>query len=192
MLLNLSPDHSPPSDWVTRWARQRPAGTALDLACGRGRHARWLAEQGWQVTAVDRQADCVASLPAGVKALVADLEDGPWPLAGRRFDLVVVTHYLWRPRFADLLGCVAEGGWLIYETFSHHQARLGRPSRAEFLLQPAELLRLAAPLEVLGFEDGLLGSPPRAIQRLCARREAPGAPPVHLPSAGDLGPSALG
>ncbi|MBX3638818.1 MAG: methyltransferase domain-containing protein, partial [Rubrivivax sp.] len=51
----------PPSPWVTRFAPLvRPGGTVLDLACGSGRHVRWLAAQGFAVTGVDRDAAAVA------------------------------------------------------------------------------------------------------------------------------------
>jgi SAM-dependent methyltransferase len=158
-----------PSPWVRRWAHLiRPGGTALDLACGSGRHLRWLAAQGLAVTGVDRDAGALAPLQALGETLVADLENGPWPLAGRRFDAVVVTNYLWRPRFADLLATLADDGVLIYETFAAGNAALGKPSRPDFLLQRGELLRLAAGLQVVAFEDGRLDDPPRCVQRLAA------------------------
>ena len=158
-----------PSPWVRRWAHLiRPGGTVLDLACGSGRHLRWLAAQGLAVTGVDRDADALAPLQALGETLVADLENGPWPLAGRRFDAVVVTNYLWRPRFAELLATLADDGVLIYETFAAGNEALGKPSRPDFLLQRGELLRLAAGLSVVAYEDGRLDDPPRCVQRLAA------------------------
>src|SRR4051812_21474336 len=110
---------APPSDWVTRWAPLLPpAARVLDLACGHGRHVRWLAAAGHHVTAVDREAALLAPLADLAETLQADLEGGPWPLPGRQFDAVVVTHYLWRPLFPALKAAVANGGLLIYETFA--------------------------------------------------------------------------
>lgn len=162
-----------PSSWVTRWAATVPQpGTALDLACGAGRHLRWLAARGHRVTGVDRDAAALASLGELGELLLADIENGPWPLAGRQFDLVVVTNYLWRPLMPEILAAVAPGGLLIYETFAAGHERLGRPSRPEFLLQPGELWRLVqGPLQVLGYEDGRLDQPPRRVQRVAAVRE---------------------
>jgi SAM-dependent methyltransferase len=159
-----------PSDWVRRWAPLiRPGGTVLDLACGSGRHARWLATQGLRVTGVDRDAAALQPLAAMAETVVADLEDGsPWPLPGRRFDAVVVTNYLWRPLWPQILAALAEGGVLIYETFAAGQQGIGRPSRPEFLLQPGELLRLAAALHVVAYEDGFVADPPRFVQRIAA------------------------
>lgn len=160
-----------PSDWVQRWAPLLPAGaTVLDVACGSGRHLRWLAEQGFQVTGVDRDEAAVAPLRALGEIVVADLEAGPWPLPGRRFDAVLVTNYLWRPLWQPLLASVAEGGLLVYETFADGQQAYGRPSRPEFLLRPGELLQVCAGMHVLAYEDGLLPAPERRVQRIVARR----------------------
>ena len=161
-----------PSPWVVRWASQLPAGsTVLDVACGSGRHLRWLTERDLRVTGVDRDAQALDSLSDLAEVLVADIETGPWPLQGRKFDAVVVTNYLWRPLLPTLVAAVAPGGLLIYETFGAGNARFGRPSRPDFLLQPGELLQATQGLRVLGYEDGYLEPPPRLVQRICARRE---------------------
>lgn len=159
-----------PSDWVLRWAPLIiPGGTALDLACGSGRHVRWLAAQGFRVTGVDRNVEALAPLAEVAEVITADLEaDGPWPLAGRRFDAIVVTNYLWRPRFADLLSLLADDGLLIYETFAAGNEALGRPARPDFLLQRGELLQRCAGLRVVAYEDGRLDNPPRCVQRIAA------------------------
>lgn len=161
-----------PSDWLLRWAHLLPAGASvLDLACGSGRHVRWLAERGFRVTAVDRDAGAVAPLHTMAEVIVADLEDGgPWPLGERRFDAVLVTHYLWRPLLPTIVAAVAPGGCLLYETFTVGQESIGRPSRPDFLLQPGELLRATAGLAVVAYECGRLDGPPRYTQRIVASR----------------------
>jgi len=159
-----------PSRWVTRWAPLIAAGgTVLDLACGSGRHLRWLAARGWRVTGVDRDAAAVQPLREVAQVVVADLEDGsPWPLAGRRFDGVVVTNYLWRALLPRLAESLNPGGVLVYETFADGQQHFGRPSNPEFLLRRAELLEAFADLWVVAFEDGLESDPDRRVQRLVA------------------------
>ena len=80
--------------------------SVLDLACGRGRHALLLAEQGHRVEAVDRDADALAEIcgqDARSRTRQADLEGGPWPYHGRVFDGIVVTNYLFRPLLPMLL-----------------------------------------------------------------------------------------
>lgn len=166
---------SDPSAWVVRWAERIPAGgDVLDVACGGGRHARLLAGLGHRVVAVDREP-LIREWLAGVAAeiVVADLEQGPWPFADRRFDGVVVTNYLWRPLFPALLEVIAPGGVLIYETFAVGNERFGRPSNPEFLLRPGELLDLVRGCgRVLGYEDDYVDRPkPALVQRICLRRE---------------------
>ncbi len=181
---NLSHMHQDaPSVWVRRFsALVSPAGSVLDLACGHGRHVRLLAGMGHAVEAVDRDAEALAGLAslAGVTISHADLENGPWPYAGRKFDGIVVTNYLHRPLFPRLVEALADGGVLIYETFMSGNARFGRPSNPEFLLQPNELLEVfASQLHVVAFEQGELAQPkPAVVQRLCAVR---GAGPSRLP-----------
>ena len=175
-----------PSEWVCRWTHlisdTRPGGPkALDLACGHGRHTRWLARQGCHVTSLDRDPNALASLTPlapQVRTLVADIENAPWPLPAQAFDAVVVTNYLWRPLWPHILNSLAPGGVLIYETFAHGNATVGKPSRPDFLLQPGELLKVCSGLRVVAFEDGFLREPERYVQRIVAI-----APPLnHTPS----------
>lgn len=166
---------SEPSDWITRWAHlAAPGATVLDLACGHGRHLRWWAARGHAVTGVDRDAEALEGLTGLGETIVADIENEPWPLAGRQFGVVVVTNYLWRPLLSAIVASVAPGGLLLYETFADGHAALGRPSRPDFLLKHGELLRAAAGLRVLGFEDGLLSQPARCVQRIAALRPLDG------------------
>ena len=173
-----------PSPWVQRWSHLVPAGgRVLDLACGSGRHVRWFAERGCRVTGVDRDTAALAPLAALAETVVADIENGPWPLAGRRFDAVIVANYLWRPLWPAIMDSIAEGGVLLYETFARGNETVGKPSNPHFLLEPGELLRAAAMLRIVAFEDGLLAPPERFVQRIAAVRErgAPGQPPRRYP-----------
>ena len=154
-----------------------PRGTVLDVACGRGRHARWLEGHGFRVTGIDRDAEALAVCGAS-EPLQCDLEAAAdprdaWPVAGRTFDAVVVTNYLHRPLFPLLFDALAPGGVLLYETFAVGQAAFGKPRNPDFLLRSGELLARCAALSVVAFEDGLTGTPPQAsIQRICAVRDA--------------------
>jgi SAM-dependent methyltransferase len=165
-----------PSSWVVRFAPLiKPGGQVLDLASGYGRHARHLAALGHAVLAVDRDAAALATLGgiagiASIETQAVDLEQGTWPFAAQRFDAIIVTHYLHRPLFADLLAALQPDGVLIYETFAAGNAAFGKPARPEFLLQPDELLQwLGSTLRVAAFEQGQVTSPfPAVIQRICA------------------------
>ena len=161
--------------WVQRWSHLvGPGATVLDVACGSGRHLRWFAQRGCTVTGVDRDEDALALSRGIAETVLADIESGPWPLAGRRFDAVVVTNYLWRELLPTLLASVAEGGVLIYETFSAGNESVGKPSNPKFLLRPGELLLVAQGLRVVAFEDGFAADPDRCVQRLVAVRERAG------------------
>ncbi len=151
----------------------------LDVACGRGRHARWLEARGHRVTGVDRDADALAGSGAS-ETVLHDLEAAPvgigWPLGERRFAAVVVTNYLHRPLFPSLIDALLPGGVLLYETFADGNAAFGRPANPAFLLEPGELLRRCATLAIVAFEDGLVAVPrPASIQRICAVRHGPDA-----------------
>ncbi len=164
------------SAWVQRWSHLvAPGASVLDVACGSGRHLRWFAQRGCHVTGVDRDEAALAASQGIAQTVLADIEAGPWPLPGRRFDAVIVTNYLWRDLLPTLLACVADnGGVLIYETFSAGNERVGKPSNPKFLLRPGELLQAIQGLRVVAFEDGFATDPDRHVQRIVAVRERAG------------------
>jgi SAM-dependent methyltransferase len=129
---------------------------------------RWFAERGHTVKGIDRDPLALSQAAEHGEAIAADIENGPWPMGERQFDAVVVTNYLWRPLWPQLLASVKPGGVLIYETFAHGQASVGRPSRPEFLLQPGELLRMCAEWHTVAYEHGVLSEPTRFVQRIVA------------------------
>lgn len=164
-----------PSAWVRRFAPLIPAGgRVLDLACGGGRHTRFLAGLGFPVEAVDRDVEALAALQGidGVTTRQADLEGGPWPYYNFAFDGIVVTNYLFRPLLPLMINALAEGGVLIYETFMEGNDRFGKPANPAFLLRSGELLEVVRRrLTVVAFEQGEIERPrPAMIQRLCANR----------------------
>ena len=103
-----------PSPWVARFAERLPKGPVLDLACGGGRHLRWLLAQGRSVVGVDRDLSGLRDLSdPRLELIQADLEAGPWPLGERRFAGVVVANYLWRALLPRIVASVAPTGLLI-------------------------------------------------------------------------------
>lgn len=171
-----------PNPWILRFAPLVPAGAAvLDLASGGGRHGRLFLERGAKVTFVDRDVSLLADLSGAAEIVPVDLESGsPWPLGGRAFAAVVVVNYLFRPLMPLLLGAVAPGGVLLYETFAQGNERFGRPRNPDFLLRPGELLTaVAGALQVVAYESGIEEGN-RVIQRICAVRSAD---PMPLPFA---------
>ena len=162
-----------PSPWVRTCVDSlaaagavKPGLRALDLACGGGRHALYLASLGYSVHAVDKNTP-ETEWPANVQFECMDLEQPDWPLTGQKYDLIVVTNYLHRPHFENLLANLkSEHAVLVYETFMDGNAKFGSPRSPDFLLQPGELLSRLSGLTILRFEQGLRGTTsPAMIQR---------------------------
>lgn len=165
--------HAVPSPWIARFAPLiLPGARVLDLACGQGRHSRFLAARLCDVVAIDRDSQALVAL-AGVPrvtTIAADLEGGPWPLSGQQFDAIVVANYLHRPLFPKLLDALAGDGAFLYETFAAGNEAYGRPSNPDHLLAADELLSLLRErLTIVAFEQGRVGGArPAVMQRIAA------------------------
>jgi SAM-dependent methyltransferase len=154
------------------------SGRALDVACGRGRHALWLAAKGLDVTAIDRDAAAIAHLndaadQSGVRITtdVVDLETDPPPwLGSHAYEVVLVFNYLHRPLLPALREAVKIGGRIFYQTFTRRQAERGRPTNPAFLLEDGELERLMAPFTILRSRAGDIDG--RFIASIVAERDA--------------------
>ena len=174
---NPSHQNMRPLDWVVQHAGQIAApGHVLDVACGRGRHTRYLLSLGYRVTALDRDTGALSDLAGcpNLRIMENDLEDGsPWPVAGEVFEGIVVSNYLYRPLYDALVNALATGGLLIYQTFSDGNAAYGRPRNPNFLLRENELLDVFSQrLTVLDFDQGYTDYPsPAVIQKICCRKQ---------------------
>ena len=177
-----------PSAWIARFAPLvAPNARVLDVAAGRGRHARFFAQRRAHVTAVDVDANALATLAGtpNVTTRIADLERGAWPLGGETFDAIVVTNYLHRPLLPHLLAALASDGALLYETFAAGNEAFGRPSNPAFLLRENELLDAVRDhLTIVAFEQGMMTELERraVVQRIAAVGRARRWPPA-LPLA---------
>lgn len=140
----------------------RPAGSALDLAGGVGRHAIWLAQRGWRVKLLDisevgiRQAEENAArtgTASSISVKACDLSTAQ-ELGREQYDLVVVFFYLQREVFPALATAIKPGGFLIYKTYTTEQKNFaGGPSHPMFLLEPNELLHVFPSLRVLHYHE---------------------------------------
>jgi SAM-dependent methyltransferase len=167
---------SQPATWLTENVGLiRDRGLVLDVACGRGRNARFLATSGFSVVAVDRREEAIRELRLWVRAAgvhvetrVLDLETDRPPIEQNRFDAVVVINYLYRPLMPVLIEALAPNGVLIYETFTIGQAQRGHPRNPAFLLRDRELRDLVKPLEILRWREGDVDG--KLVASIVARR----------------------
>jgi tellurite methyltransferase len=182
---------SEPASIVCELLPLLPAGPALDMACGTGRHALLLAARGQRVTAVDFSGAALDILEArarrkhvpvrridilhdakrpvrgSIELLQADLEGIHLP--ERRYDLILCIHYLQRSLFPWMARALRPNGVLLIETFTRAQLEFqGGPRNPAYLLEPGEL-RVAFPeLSVLFYRELLAG---QGISSLVAKKQ---------------------
>jgi tellurite methyltransferase len=157
------------SGWDERYRSDEPAGepvpllvetasalqpgTALDLACGSGRNAVWLAVQGWSVTAIDgapAAIDLLRRRDAGIEALVADLEKAEYRIEPSSWDLVVISYYLQRDLIGPAKAGVKPGGVLLAIVLLTRPGEEPTYKRAK----PGELQTYFLDWEILHYREG--------------------------------------
>jgi len=153
-----------PCEWlVAHSALLAGGGRALDVACGDGRNALYLAQLGYMVDAIDvsdvaidalRRTTEQRGLTMTIVPRVVDLEREPLP-AGL-YDVIVVTNFLQRDLFAPLQDALAADGLLVFETLARcHVDELGHSFNPAYLVAPGELARAFGRLELLAQHEGV-------------------------------------
>ncbi len=153
-------------------------GPILDAAGGDCRNSVFMAKENVDVICFDISEE---SLDKGRRSAEkekvklrfrrVDLEeDGVNPLPENAYGGIMIFRYLHRPLIPCVRKALIPGGLIVYETFTAEQARFGKPSNPDFLLQPGELKLFFADWEILHYFEGLLDDPPRAVARLVARK----------------------
>lgn len=152
-------------------------GKALDIACGKGRNAIYLAQRGFAVTALDISSVALAEgrQQAQQQDLRIDWQNRDLATAvldHTAFDLIINFNYLERSLFGSMRQAVKTGGHVIFETFLIDQAALGHPKNPEFLLQQNELLDCFRGFRVLFYREGKFVDGNAAAFRaaICAQR----------------------
>lgn len=158
----LHPFPDRPAEWLVAHRDLLTGdGRALDVACGDGRNALYLAQHGYVVDAIDASDVAIDALRAAaqerhlaITPLVVDLEREPLPPGP--YDVIVTMNFLQRDLFGPLQEALAPGGLLFYETLSHtHVTQLGNSFNPAYLLDGGELLRAFRGLEVIEHFEGV-------------------------------------
>lgn len=166
-----------PTPLVVSAAGRLPPGRALDLACGAGRNALYLASCGWQVTAVDGAGAAIEILRERARerglnldARVADLESAQFQIELETWDLICDCYYLQRDLLPLMRGGVRPGGIVIVIVHLADPGEPAAPTRAV----PGELRRLFADWQILHYYEGAPADAAhkRAVAELVARRPA--------------------
>jgi SAM-dependent methyltransferase len=139
---------SEPAELLVDAASALPAGRALDLACGAGRNALWLASRGWEVVAIDGASEAIRLVreqDAAIDARVLDLEAiDRLPFEDASFDLVAILYYLHRPLFAEAKRIVRPGGTVVCAV----------RMRGTYRVAPGELARAFEDCEIVRCTEG--------------------------------------
>ncbi|MDT8321130.1 MAG: methyltransferase domain-containing protein [Xanthomonadales bacterium] len=168
-----------PSPLLQAWVDRIPRGRALDVACGAGRNALFLATEGFEVDAVDISAEALQrgrqlAEQSGLKVnwIRHDLDE---PLSvDPGYVLIVVTRYVNLPLIRQLTGSVEPGGFLICEEHLRSDANVGGPTNPAFRVVPGSLKTAAGDLRIRFFDEGVLNDPdgrPMALARLVAQHQ---------------------
>jgi tellurite methyltransferase len=157
---------------------------ALDLACGAGRHALYLAECGFAVIAVDKSTVAVdiARQNAAIRNLdvdlrVADLETGEFRLNAHSFDLICDFFYLQRDLFAPIRDALRPGGLFVAAIHMFDSNPAVKEMNPDFLLHTDELKTEFENCEILHYRetdgfDEATQKPTRRAAELIARMRA--------------------
>jgi tellurite methyltransferase len=136
-----------------------PPGRALDIACGSGRNAFFLAEKGFKVTAIDispvglaHGARLVSERSLSIIWRQADLDSIRLPAAA--YDLVVNINYLQRALISQIKSALKCGGFVVFETYLIDQQAIGHPKNPHYLLAHNELLERFRDFRVLYYREG--------------------------------------
>jgi tellurite methyltransferase len=163
-----------PHPLLAKTAASLPPGRVLDLACGTGRNALWLAQHGWSVTAVDGSATAIEILRSraggagvAIDAQVADLENAGFTIEPAHYDLIAMCYYFQRSLIEQCKQGLVPGGAMIAI------ALLIEPGKelSTFRLRQGELRGYFADWDILDYREGA-DAWEHKVGELVARRPA--------------------
>jgi len=134
---NQIPDE--PIKLIMNHALLAPGKQALDIACGMGRHSKYLASLGFKTDALDVSSVAIEALQNLPKIHAKEVDFDTYTLPRDTYDLIVCTYFLERRLFPQMIEALKPNGLILLETFIHHEENERIPSNPDFLLQKGEL-----------------------------------------------------
>jgi 2-polyprenyl-3-methyl-5-hydroxy-6-metoxy-1,4-benzoquinol methylase len=159
-----------------------PKGKALDLAAGEGRNAVFLAQQGFDVDAVDiskkglmKARNLATEMGVKINTLIADLDT--YKIEKEKYDLIANLYFLKRSLIPKIKRGIKKGGRIIFETYilEHRSISTEGPKDRKYYLKPNELLRLFKDFQILFYREGIFkeGGRRKAVASLIAKKDSP-------------------
>ena len=168
-----------PNPFLRKHIRLLPKGKALDIAAGEGRNAVFLAQNGFEVDAVDisekglMKAQKLAR-EKGVKINTSLIDLDQYPIGEEQYDLIANFYFLKRRLIPRIKRGLKKGGKVIFETYllEHRTLGTGGPKQAKYFLKPNELLRLFKDFRILFYREGIFreGGREKAVASLIAEK----------------------
>jgi len=128
-----------PIKLVSEYASLAPGLQALDIACGMGRHSRYLASKGFEVDALDISSVAIAQLQNIPHIHAKEVDFDTYTLPKEKYDLIVCTYFLERRLFPQMIDALKPNGIILMETFLYHPDNERTTSNPAFLLNEGEL-----------------------------------------------------
>ena len=168
-----------PNPFLKKHIHLLPKGKALDMASGEGRNAVFLAQQGFEVDAVDisekglKKAQKLArEQRVKIKTFLVDLDQ--YQIEKEQYNLIANFYFLKRRLIPRIKQGLKKGGRVIFETYllEHRTLGTGGPKQAKYFLKPNELLRLFKNFRILFYREGIFkeGGRKKAVASLIAEK----------------------
>jgi 2-polyprenyl-3-methyl-5-hydroxy-6-metoxy-1,4-benzoquinol methylase len=168
-----------PNPFLRKHIRLLTKGKALDIAAGEGRNAVFLAQQGFEVDAVDisekglKKAQELAR-EKGVKINTSLIDLDQYPVGREHYDLIADFYFLKRRLIPRIKKGLKKGGRVIFETYllEHRALGTGGPKQAKYFLKPNELIKLFRDFRILFYREGIFreGGRKKAVASMIAEK----------------------
>lgn len=163
-----------PAGYLQESIDKLPKGKALDIAAGEGRNGVFLAQNGWDVDAVDISAiglkkaeKLAAERKCQINTIVADLTT--YKIQANTYDVIVNFYYLQRDLFPQIIRGLKEGGVVVFETFTTDHLQINSKMKREYCLEKNELREAFSEFEIIEYKE--ITTPNKAVARLIARKK---------------------